>query len=80
MIEAARILKSLDVAPRRTIRVALWGGEEQGLNGSRGYVEKYLVDPTQRHINLITISLQHISIWITEQENTEEFIFRRMSL
>jgi hypothetical protein len=44
MMEALRILKNLDVAPRRTIRVALWGGEEQGLNGSRGYVEKYLVD------------------------------------
>lgn len=50
MMEAARILKSLGVAPKRTIRVALWGGEEQGLNGSRGYVEKYLVDPqTKEH-------------------------------
>jgi len=50
MLEALRILKSLDVAPRRTIRIALWGGEEQGLNGSRGYVEKYLVDPkTKEH-------------------------------
>ena len=48
MMEALRILKSLDVAPRRTIRIALWGGEEQGLNGSRGYVEKYLVDPKTR--------------------------------
>jgi hypothetical protein len=45
MMEALRILKNLDVVPRRTIRIALWGGEEQGLNGSRGYVEKYLVDP-----------------------------------
>jgi len=45
MMEALRILKALNVAPKRTIRVALWGGEEQGLNGSRGYVEKYLVDP-----------------------------------
>ena len=50
MMEALRILRNLDVAPRRTIRVALWGGEEQGLNGSRGYVEKYLVDPqTKAH-------------------------------
>lgn len=48
MMEALRILKSLGVSPRRTIRVALWGGEEQGLNGSRGYVEKYLVDPETR--------------------------------
>ncbi|MEI7831078.1 MAG: M20/M25/M40 family metallo-hydrolase [Prolixibacteraceae bacterium] len=50
MLEAIRILKSLDVAPKRTIRIALWGGEEQGLHGSRGYVEKYLVDPkTKEH-------------------------------
>jgi hypothetical protein len=50
MMEALRILKNLDVAPRRTIRVALWGGEEQGLNGSRGYVDKYLVDSkTKEH-------------------------------
>ena len=48
MMEALRILKSLNVAPRRTIRIALWGGEEQGLNGSRGYVDKYLVDPKTR--------------------------------
>jgi len=48
MMEALRILKSLGIAPRRTIRIALWGGEEQGLNGSRGYVEKYLVDSNTR--------------------------------
>jgi hypothetical protein len=50
MLEAMRILKSLDIAPRRTIRIALWGGEEQGLFGSSGYVDKYLVDPvTKEH-------------------------------
>jgi carboxypeptidase Q len=42
MMEAMRILNSLDVKPRRTIRVALWGGEEQGFYGSRGYIEKNL--------------------------------------
>ena len=36
-MEAVRILKALDVKPRRTIRIALWTGEEQGLFGSRGY-------------------------------------------
>jgi hypothetical protein len=41
MMEAARIIKALGVAPRRTIRIALWSGEEQGLLGSRAYVEKY---------------------------------------
>ncbi len=38
MMEAVRILKSLGVAPRRTIRIALWSGEEQGLLGARAYV------------------------------------------
>jgi hypothetical protein len=36
-MEAVRILKSLGVKPRRTIRIALWTGEEQGLFGSKGY-------------------------------------------
>src|SRR5687768_3632486 len=39
MMEAARILKTLGVKPRRTIRVALWSGEEQGLLGSQAYVK-----------------------------------------
>jgi len=38
MMEAVRILKALDIQPRRTIRIALWTGEEQGLHGSREYV------------------------------------------
>ncbi len=41
-LEAMRILKAIGAKPRRTIRMALWGGEEQGLHGSRKYVEKYL--------------------------------------
>lgn len=41
MMEAARILKALGVKPRRTIRVALWSGEEQGLLGSQAYVAKH---------------------------------------
>lgn len=40
-MEAVRILKALDVKPRRTIRIALWTGEEQGLFGSRGYVRDH---------------------------------------
>lgn len=41
MMEAARILKTIGVTPRRTIRVALWGGEEQGLLGSQAYVKEH---------------------------------------
>jgi hypothetical protein len=45
MLEAVRILKSLGIKPRRTIRLALWGGEEQGLYGSFGYVKKHFGNP-----------------------------------
>jgi carboxypeptidase Q len=41
ILEAARILKSLGIKPRRTIRFAFFSGEEQGLLGSRAYVEKH---------------------------------------
>jgi len=41
MMEAARILKTIGVRPRRTIRVALWSGEEQGLLGSQAYVKQH---------------------------------------
>jgi carboxypeptidase Q len=40
-MEVMRILKSLDVHPRRTIRIALWTGEEEGLFGSRGYAKEH---------------------------------------
>ncbi len=40
MMEAMRILKTLGVSPRRTIRIGLWGGEEEGLIGSRSYVKR----------------------------------------
>jgi len=40
-IEAMRILKTLGVKPRRTIRIALWGGEEEGLLGSKEYVASH---------------------------------------
>lgn len=40
MMEAMRLLKGLGTSPRRTIRIALWGGEEQGLIGSQSYVKR----------------------------------------
>ena len=41
MMEAMRILKTLDIKPRRTIRIGLWSGEEEGLLGSQGYVQQH---------------------------------------
>ncbi len=44
MMEAMRILKTVGARPRRTIRLALWGAEEQGLLGSRDYVRRHFGD------------------------------------
>ncbi|TSD67351.1 M20/M25/M40 family metallo-hydrolase [Inquilinus sp. KBS0705] len=43
MMEAVRLLDSLGLKPKRTIRIALWGGEEQGLLGSYGYVKNHFM-------------------------------------
>jgi len=43
-MEAVRIIKTLNLKPRRTIRIALWSAEEQGLFGSMGYVKKHFGD------------------------------------
>jgi hypothetical protein len=45
VLEAMRILKAVGAKPRRTIRVALWSGEEEGLWGSRGYVRQHFGNP-----------------------------------
>jgi carboxypeptidase Q len=55
-MEAVRILQALDVKPRRTIRIALWSGEEEGLLGSRAYVAEHFgtrggpPDPSERDL------------------------------
>ena len=56
VLEAVRILKALDLELDRTVRVALWGGEEQGLFGSRGYVKAHFADPISR-----TLKPEHAS-------------------
>jgi hypothetical protein len=45
MLEAMRILKTLSLKMDRTVRIALWSGEEQGLHGSRAYVREHFADP-----------------------------------
>jgi carboxypeptidase Q len=44
-MEAMRILKTLNLKTDRTVRIALWGGEEEGLLGSKAYVKKHFADP-----------------------------------
>jgi acetylornithine deacetylase/succinyl-diaminopimelate desuccinylase-like protein len=48
VMEAMRILKAVGARPKRTIRMALWGGEEEGLLGSQKYVERYLKGDANR--------------------------------
>ena len=48
VMEAARILRALGVEPRRTIRFALWSGEEQGLLGARAYLMQHFNTPAAR--------------------------------
>jgi hypothetical protein len=45
-MEVMRVLKQADLKMDRTVRMALWGGEEQGLLGSRAYVKEHFADPT----------------------------------
>ena len=48
VMEAMRILQAIGAKPRRTIRVALWGGEEEGLYGSRAWVARHLAGDANR--------------------------------
>ena len=57
MMEAIRILKATGVRPRRTIRVALWGGEEEGLLGSKAYVAEHLGD-----VETMTLKPEHAKL------------------
>ena len=57
MMEVVRLLKTLDLKMDRTVRIALWSGEEQGLLGSRAYVKEHFGDPktmkiTSQHAKL----------------------------
>src|SRR6185437_11409079 len=50
MMEVMRILKTLDLKMDRTVRIALWGGEEEGLFGSKAYVKEHFGDPVTMKI------------------------------
>lgn len=52
MMEALRIIRMLGLKPRRTIRVGLWGGEEEGLLGSKAYVAAHFGDPETMQLKL----------------------------
>jgi hypothetical protein len=60
VIEAARIIQSLGVKPKRTIRFVLWSGEEQGLLGSIAYIEKHLAT---RPVDANAVGLDRFAQW-----------------
>ena len=58
VLEAVRLIRKLDLKPKRTIRVVLWTGEEQGLLGSAGYVSNHFAswpEPTDPQEKLIPV-------------------------
>lgn len=77
VLEAARILKSLGISPRRTIRIALWGGEEQGLIGSRNYVKRKLGERLDKSFPYDSIKLteegKKLSVYFNMDNGTGKF-------
>ena len=71
MMEAIRILKALNLEPRRTIRIGLWSGEEQGLLGSRNWVRNHpeLHDRISAYVNVDNGTGRVRGIW--DQMNEE---------
>jgi carboxypeptidase Q len=72
VLEAARILKAIGVTPRRTIRIALWGGEEQGLHGSREYVLKHFGDPKDAKVGA-TPQHEKFSVYFNQDYGAGQF-------
>jgi carboxypeptidase Q len=77
MMEAMRILKTLNLNPRRTIRIALWGGEEQGLLGSDNYVKRILgkrIDKTYPYDSLrMTEAGEKFSVYFNSDLGSGKF-------
>jgi len=71
-LEAARILKAIGARPRRTIRVALWGGEEQGLYGSQEYVRKHFGNPKEPE-NPTTPDYEKFSAYFNQDYGAGQF-------
>lgn len=74
-LEAARVLKAVGLQPRRTIRICLWGGEEQGLLGSRAYVSRHFgrketSPPDSGSVLVLTPDAAKVSLYINNDNGT----------
>ena len=76
MMEAMRILKAVGAKPKRTIRVALWSGEEQGLVGSQDYVSRHLArypEPTDPQQLTLPASMREPTGALQRQRDYDRF-------
>jgi hypothetical protein len=71
-LEAVRILKTIGARPRRTIRIALWSGEEQGLFGSRAYVRKHFGDPRDSTLG-VTRDYERLSAYFNQDYGAGQY-------
>ncbi len=71
-LEAARILKAIGAKPRRTIRVAFWAGEEQGLHGSREYVNAHFGNPRDPKIG-VKPDYEKFSVYFNQDYGAGQF-------
>jgi Zn-dependent M28 family amino/carboxypeptidase len=71
-LEAARILQAIGVKPRRTIRVAFWAGEEQGLHGSREYVHAHFGNPKDPKIG-VKPDYEKFSVYFNQDYGAGQF-------
>lgn len=71
-LEAMRILKAVGATPRRTIRVALWSGEEEGLLGSRAYVRKHFGDPRDPAVGT-TADYEKLSVYFNQDYGAGQY-------
>ena len=77
-MEAMRILKTTGLQPRRTIRVALWSGEEEGLLGSKAYVARHLAGTARDRITVyfnIDPGMGPIYGWYSEESPAAKALF-----
>lgn len=72
MLEAMRILKAVGAQPRRTIRIALWSGEEQGLWGSRAYVRKHFGNPNDPAVG-VTPAHAKLSVYFNQDYGAGQY-------
>lgn len=69
-MEALRILKTLGLQPRRTIRIGLWGGEEQGLLGSREYVKRHFGERDTGGVVTLKPGAEKFSVYFNNDNGT----------